>query len=972
MARRRRKSSGRKILVGFVALVLIGVIGYSFFVDPDLTQTTSPLNLETILGGAFFDSSTDTFSLPAPTLGLLQIPTSDIDCFTKFTLVAKNTAGQTLTVQQSSANTSPIFIFFDLFTQGATSELAKIGSYELTPKMRCDNKSVDGGAIGYNIPFGSQFFFTVKIRDSSGSFVTVGTFASPKFSHGDLHDNFERFFPKITIPASTIDARANQVNFRYNSAVSFVMSGEITLGSIPAGVTYKYFTGQNTVVQTQHLVTVDKVPTVCPAGQTGTPPNCTNIVVQNQEIEITEIKRKSDGADVMGNWNNKINVLSDNTDEATISVRVFLRDFREANSNEISPEVQLKSSVSPFTAQTSKVFMTQVAGTGTFKDFFDRDIQIPLGVKAGTYAVEVTSRDRTQTAQRGFQVIEQSTTVTCPAPNMVVNGICVKPTLPPDGEVCPSGTSGVFPNCVDNTTMTCEQQGQVGVFPDCQDENTIPPTNGGTTGNIGTAFIRYSSSLTDPTGGGGGGGCPLSGKVPQTALPIVGLQLLGLGTCDGLRFGSVELTPTLDFGTDVKSIIIDSNSILLQQDLFLAKNNPYPASPVVNCSTPTTSDIGICNVENHVFLNDGTGNIKIAPNEVTFVRNFVDKDTNGEYQIAKVKFIENTLIDKIQRNGVALADGDEVSLMYLIWGIFSGTNNGEPFIASIPAMTFVQSFTFQTGIGGATCDAPSVRVKFNNDGTVNATGVEEGRCVPCPEIEEIGVASAGTCEVEMCPAGTEGVFPQCTIIDTCNFPNRSVGGECLPPLDDTCPITGQIRDPFTLQCREPIACNVDPICTATERFQTTDQFDDCGGKILICVSTTPTTKEPCPSPNTQFRDSLGMCVTLNPEGCGEGESRNSLGICEKTGVLSCPAGFTGIYPNCVPDGNNPNPVNFCQLGAEGFNLSQCLASIFGTGTGDPLMITGTTQTALVVVVMLAILLIVVAVIIKRRRGGFGS
>ncbi len=47
MARRRKKGSGRKILAGLIALVVIGVIGYSFFVEPiNLAQITSLITFE--------------------------------------------------------------------------------------------------------------------------------------------------------------------------------------------------------------------------------------------------------------------------------------------------------------------------------------------------------------------------------------------------------------------------------------------------------------------------------------------------------------------------------------------------------------------------------------------------------------------------------------------------------------------------------------------------------------------------------------------------------------------------------------------------------------------------------------------------------------------------------------------------------------------------------------------------------------
>lgn len=479
---------------------------------------------------------------------------------------------------------------------------------------------------------------------------------------------------------------------------------------------------------------------------------------------------------------------------------------------------------------------------------------------------------------------------------------------------------------------------------------------------------REAQTTAQTTLVGGGGGCAdTSGIVPKEGIALTGFQLIGAGSCEGFRFGSVKLTPTLDFGSNVKNVEIDQSSISLQQDIFLAKNANFPEKPDVVCTGVTSSSIGSCAVKNYAFSSNPVGQVLLSQGEVTFVRNFVNKDSSGEYRITEVLLQENNLIDRIQKKGIALQDGDDISLMYLVWGKFSGTVSGTAFShKAIPAMTYIQNFKFRANIGNASCDAPSQKVVFNGDGTVKSVGGTEGQCISCPELDAY---KANSCPAEKCPEGTTGVFPECKIDQTCVLPNMIINGECTPPLDNSCPNADEIRDVLTGQCRQPSKCNVDPVCKADEKFQVTDQFDDCGGKILICVKRAPA-EQPCPSPATQFRDSLGVCVTIRASDCPSGQSRNSLGICEPTGkveVLLPPDGttceenqkFNKVSEQCEDD--------FCKLDKD-FNLAQCFAQIFGSGSAPSAQISGTTQSAILVVVMLIILIIVVAVVIRIRRG----
>ncbi len=1002
---RRKKRSGRRILAGFIAVIIIGVIGYSFFVEDQIGLTT-------LVSGVTdqFPISTgnaDFWALPASFYFAIT-PVDGINCWIAPTLTQGNVDGTQETLASSSGQGIQLFEI----TGGFATSAKEVRFVKDSPRMSCEDQSgqgrdirLVGGTIVLESFVRDKVTGVLKLVDSSGIKVIPALNRNLNVATGGGNI----LLPTLTTQASVIESfiivpdtvasRNIDVIFRTSSYAQINVVGEFTpvadlttsIGGLLKFINPDFGSSlpptekgtQVTMTQInpiQHYYIGDSG--VVPTGVTSS----SQIVTLNDEIRATFTGTQD-------NWSGSEGI-------PTLTIK--------------DPRGITRASGIPMTTISTL--------SGGLTEFKRIGVSIPTQINdnnieqlKGTWTAQMIQAGRTQIGAKTFALMDSRPVIvdppptTCPTGQTLVNGVCQDvPTSCPTGQVrdpitnicqnpppnsCPTATEqGVIVVAMSDadliasfndlkakqsagTLTSCENTTLILVSAQVSSRNldTTPPPTGSSTG---TAFIRYSSSLTDELGNvGGGGGCPLTGKVPADGLPIIGLQLLGIGTCDGLRFGSVDLTPTLDFGSSVNDITIDSSSFIVRQELFLAKNNPYPAKPTVSCTTPTSTTAGLCTVTNHSFSSDKVGDVALTPSEVTFVRNFVDKATSGEYQVTKVVLQENSLIDKIQRNGVALTTGDEVSLMYLTWGTFRGTISGASFVGAVPAMTFVQSFTFQSGIGGVECVAPSQEVVSNNDGAVDSFGGQDGQCLPCQELEDLGLVSS--CPSEQCPAGTTGTFPDCTIIDVCQVPpNRIVDGVCLPPLDNTCP-AGEIRDPITNVCRSTEMCFQDPVCGTDEKFAVTDDLDDCGANILICVPITtppppPPQPEPCPNPDTQFRDSLGMCVTINPTGCQEGESRNSLGLCEPTGTLECPLGFTGTVPNCVPDGTDPKPVNFCQLGAEGFNFSQCLSSIFSRDA-EGLQISGTTSNALIVVVMLAILIIVIAVIIKRRRGGgFGS
>ncbi len=900
---RRKKNGLPKIAIVALAVVFIG---------GGLILALPSIGLQDLFAEPSKDSSTDFFTLPpSPQLGLLKIPSSTIDCFTKFTLTTRNVGGNVIAVRESSADTSELFVVTSLFTQGGTSDLAKIGSYTLQPKMRCDNKSTDGGLIGYEIPHGAKFIVGISIKDKDGNQITVGNFNTPTFSHGDLNDNYERFFPAVTIQASTIDNKAKQENFRYNSAVTFIMSGEITLQATGFPVFYKYFTGLNNIVQTQALVTVDKVPTTvtCPSGQSLVNGQCVSdpTAVQNETIEITEIKRKIDGADVLGNWNNKVNIGGSDA-EATISVRALLRDFRVADSGEISPQVRVEDCSSPFTPQTPNVFMSQVSGSGSLANFFTQDIVLPVGVPDGTLCVKVTSQDRSQSASRAFQVEDEVTQPTfCPTGHTGTPPNCVL-VEDPNVQECPAGQSGTFPNCVDNTTTTCADSGQIGTFPNCSDPET-PPLDDDmmevdqTTGDV-VAKIKYlekyvaSSSDTNRS-------CTNEGEVPEGGIALPTFQLIGQGDiCKDQQFSEVELTPTLDFGSSetLATIVIDKSSVRLDHKLFMSINNPFPDNPTFACSNAEGAKPN-CSVSNYAPANDP--NVSLTVNEITAILNPVDAQTSGEYQLSKIVLTSGNLEQKLRSAGVLPKQDDIYSYMLQVSGIFSATVNGVSTTVIVPTMVITQDFKFNELESGC-----NLEVSFID---------ENGQCMPtpreCTPPQELNPAT-NSCETppdEGCPAGTHLEGTECVI------------------------------NPSPKQC-EPI-----PTCGDGETHDVTGQQDACGFEILQCVLIE----------DVDGGDDIdGKPVLLPPTstgGCLSQYFLNAFGNCQLIGSGS-------NNNNEDPDGDADN---------EGQSFAQFLAGLFsGDSDADTpsFTLSGATGQAVMVVVLLAIIIIIIAIIVRRRRG----
>lgn len=682
------------------------------------------------------------------------------------------------------------------------------------------------------------------------------------------------------------------------------------------------------------------------------------------------------------------------------------------SSSEGQPTITIKSPTGATITSTQMSFSRSI--TGGLAEF-KTTVAIPIEISTpnidlwkGTWTAQMKQAGRLQVGSITFalgdyrdpEFIPPPPEI-CQFPKIIIGGKCVDqpPDVEPTPDQCPSAVDlllavrGLTNDELRMTWFSLEDKEDAGTLDVCEvkvkplvetemvrrgfslTEDPTEPTDPTQPPIIpagsAKAYIRYAGSYTDLSGEvGGGGGCTNDavGIVPPQGLAISGFQLLGLNACDGFRFGSVELIPTLDFGTGVKAVIIDKDTFALKQELIISVNQPIPDIPTFGCTTPTSSNpAGTCAVTNFAQVTNRVGGLGGAGFTSVAVLNFVDRDTNGEYQIVKSSLRESLIIDKIQRNSIVLKDGDKIDVLYYIYGTFRGTHNGENFVGKLPSggtsgmLAYVQHYEFDTSIGGVTCESPSKIVILANPEdpdaeTRLASGNESGQCTPCDELESLGL---GTCPF---------------LEPKCEFPNTKdvITGECKPLDDDTCPM-GQIRDLITGECRESNCQDVAPMCVDGQFHDISKtEITDCGVALIICVDSPSGgdgngdgngdgVPKPCPNPETQYRDSLGICVTISitsqcPE---EGFLRNSEGVCEPSGTIINPK------PPTAPPIED---VNLCSLD-KNFNFSQCLASLFaGDGTGG-LQLTGATLIGVIIFVVVIIAIIIIAVIVRRRGGG---
>lgn len=967
MARRKKRSTiGGIPKIAVYGIVVVALVGGGLLLA--LANEDFTLFDQIILGGFFntgeIESSVEKFALPP----LALTPFDTVDCTIRYTMIVINLNGQVIQTINSGSSTSPLYVDLALIQRGQPSTSANtIKEYQLTPKLKCDNKAGSGGVLGYFLPHPQTLNFLVTTSAPSGSSLNVGTFSTPRFSHGDLGDEVERFFPKVTIPASVIDAKLPPFATVYDSKVFIAMGGQLNFeatGFSGFGLIYPYFVGLGGVVGSEHLTSVDKI------GGTA--------VEGNQFISIQTLRRLSDNADLLSGAT-KINSLTQDVRESSVRVGVILQDFQEVNFNERFPTARIVQCLDT-SCNTNRQIVSAMGLTRQVNtlggDFFLGILEIPRGAEEARYAIEVSSVDRSQTSSRGFFVEQVS--VSCPDPTeTLIGGVCVpiqEPVCasgwsgtPPDcmliDTTCPAGQSGTVPDCVSDTT--CEEQGQVTQNDGtCADENTTtdtcasdetgtPPmcvkidTASGAVGKI-EYDAKYVATGTTTTVG-----CRDMGTIPTSGVALQSFGLIaGGGTCGGNQFGSIDIRAIVDFVG--QTVVVDPQSVKQDARIWVSVNNPFPASPQwgTGDTTEITSTCRItgkelptsCLISNHDFTKD-TKETAFTIGQIVPVLEFRSGTTI--YDISLITLSSAEIEKKVTDAGFQLKDGDEYSFL----------------------VQFVTKFKVQIGgiISDVVVPATAVHYSFN---------YAEGDKITC----DLTKSFIETTCVEL-TTGEQQCTEQCTGRDNlCTDGSPKVNNQCPVPVPPNviCP-QGLVPPPnvssFTadqcVQPSSPVTCAPVPTCGVNETLDVTGTTDSCGFEILQCVPITPTTDD-CPS--TQIKNQNGDCVPKgedvvppNPTGgCDVGYDINIFGNCQRIG--------SGTMGNGGGGGGTDGEENFCS--AEKFfeNPSRCFSQIFAGGEGtDGFMLTGATATAVAVFGLVIVMVIIIAVIVRlRRRGGFGS
>ncbi len=946
MARKRRGGIPK---YAFVALAVIVVGGFLIVGLPFIDNS---IDLSQIFQSTDSISNTAFFSLPQP-FQLFSIGDT-VDCKIFFTMVAKNQLGQTIATLNSPPNTSPLYINLDLLKRGGTGTPSDtIRDYTMTPKISCDNKaqSTTGGATGYFLPHPQVISFSSTFKNPNGQSVAGGSCQTPKFSHGDLGDNIERWMPSCTILASTIDDRAPLFSTPYDSEVHIVMGGELKFTATTGGTgsfgTYQYFIGSGSggVQIVKHLITIDKDDGTVPTGI--------------QSLSINRLERASDRANLLTS-HVKINSLEDDELKSSVRVEALVSGWRDVNLGEAIPSGRifqcLDTTCNSNRAITGLVRLNQLSSS----DLFIGTLEVPQGAEAGHYAFEVTSPDRSQKASRGFMVEQIS--IRCPSGEEGTPPNCSPIIDPsPDPTCADDGLTGVYPNCDSETT--CEEQGQVTQTDgSCADEDTggtTDPMEPDTTPTGGAkGKIEYTTNFLDPLEGGGGS-CVDTGSIPTSGVDIQAFQLIaGTGKCGGNQFVSIDIRPIIDFGS--ATVNVDKGSVMLDKQIWVSVNNPFPATPKWGTGDDPTAEGSTCRItsaqlptsciiSNHDF-SIGTKKSSFTAKQFQPVTQL--RSGTSIYDVALITISSAEIEKKIEDAGLQLRDGDEYAFLVQFVTKFSATVGNTQIDGVVPATALHYSFNYAEG-ADVSCN---LTVSFLKETCVILDdGVTEQcttQCVPrdtndCPRAGETFNRVSMTCEPEPMPQD-----PDC--------PNGLVPPDFSPFNANQC-----------VQPESPNMCEPVPMCSSTEKLDVTGTTDNCGFEILTCV---PKTMGADGCADDQQKDSNGNCVAKKPDivepnptgGCDPEYVLNAFGNCQRIG--------SGTQGN-GGGGGATDEVNFCATDKFFESPARCFSQLFGgaetlTAGGEP---DEELSGLLVIVVLVIIIIIIVAVVIRVRRGrGFGS
>ncbi len=477
------------------------------------------------------DNSVLSSIFPASIVGGLDVvPITAVDCFFKFTLLAKDSSGNVIETRQSqfsggSGGGNP-FTTFSISTVPQTTPTGEtvlggrvIDRYEITPKIRCDrDDSLGDGQFESGIAvLTSPIQLTTAVVQPDGSVKNIANQAlniqtiglDDRFvvglgifgQQGVLRDNVETEFKGtlgalksanefFSVPASLINNIAEPQLSTYNTEVRFAISGNLNMNYVfLATDKTQIFPISSTQVAKTVRINVDRIQDVPPE-------DFPQSIVLTSAVTAT-------GKCLAGLCGSFKTLNPDGgSNERTITVNAILEDFQGVNV-EGAPTLRLKNVVGGSLVSgisNNPTLMTFVSG-----DTFRATMTVPTSIADATYIFQVTSPTRSQTGAGVFSVVtpppevvqpptcsggqvldannncvddptnggDDPVTPTCNTGFRLVNGICVE-------EFCPDGTSAI--NGCTVTSQMCLQ-------------NQIEELDGSCTDPSCAIGKEYSSSL---------------------------------------------------------------------------------------------------------------------------------------------------------------------------------------------------------------------------------------------------------------------------------------------------------------------------------------------------------------------------------------------------------------------------------------------------------------------------------------------
>jgi len=476
-------------VIGGVIIIAIFVMFSTF---PSIANIIIGTNDSTEYAFAFPDIDNSVLSslFPAELIGGVDVARiSAVDCFFKFTLLAKDSSGGIIEIRQSqfsggSGGENP-FTTFSISTVPQTTSGGEavlggrvIDRYEITPKIRCD-RDIQSGEEQFETGIAvlaSPIKLTTAIVQPDGSVKNLGDrsltiqtiglddrfvvgvgasiFPPTLGQQGILRDNVETEFKGtlgatksanefFTIPASSINNLAEPQLSTYNTEVRFAISGNLNMNYIfvPTDKTQIFPVYSNQVAKTV-IINVDRIQDVPPE-------DFPQSVILSSAITGT--------GKCLAGLCGSFNTLNPDagSNERTVTVNAILQDFQGVNV-EGAPTLRLVevvggSLVSGIT--NNPTFMQFIQG-----DSFRATMTLPSSIADATYIFQVTSPTRSNTGVGTFSVVtpppDQVQPPTCNAGQVLnANNICVDdPTNGGEDPVQPSCPTGFI---LDPVTDQC-------------------------------------------------------------------------------------------------------------------------------------------------------------------------------------------------------------------------------------------------------------------------------------------------------------------------------------------------------------------------------------------------------------------------------------------------------------------------------------------------------------------------------------